>query len=71
MSFLLAMLSLLMTTFVSLIINYPTNLVLTPRTQNYFIPTLWLPISFYNETVILVLTWTCLLICGIFILLVT
>ena len=37
MSFLLSMLSLLVTTFVSLIINYPTDLALTPRTPNFFI----------------------------------
>jgi len=73
MCFLTSMLALLVTTFVSLILNYHCyrNILLPRDSSKFLYTTLFLPNWCYEETFIVTVTWTSLIICGMFILLVT
>ena len=72
MSFLFSMLTLLVTTFISICLNYDCyeNRGL-PRTDKFLYKDLFLPNWAYEKAWVLAGTWTCLVICGAFILLVT
>lgn len=72
MSFLLAMLTLLVTTFGSLIKNFDCwENIGHPRDEHFFFQKLLLPDFFYSRGYIETVTIFCLSICGTFILLVT
>lgn len=71
MSFLLSMLTLLSTTFITLIMNFDCfdNLAL-PRDDKFFYPDLFLPDFFYERGYVETVTIICLVICGTFLMLV-
>ena len=74
MSFLVSMLSLLIVTFISLIVNYDCyeNLIIEPRTTEHFFYTdLFLPNWCYEKAYVSTVTIFCIIICGTFIFLVT
>ena len=72
MLFLLSTCCLLCTTFFALVLNYNCyDNVELPRTrENFLFTTLWLPSEFYSKGVVLFATWVCLVISGLFTILV-
>ena len=72
MAFLVSMLSLLVTTFISLIINYHCyrNFGLPRDSSKFFYSDLIMPSWCYEKTFVVSVTWFCLAICGLFIFLV-
>jgi hypothetical protein len=71
MGFLMSMLTLLTTTFISLIMNFDCfdNIVM-PRDDKFFYKDLFLPDFFYDRAYVEAVTIICLVICGTFLLLV-